>query len=60
MPPSWDRVTASLILSLVTSDESFGLAGPAEILAETVSNVVVIILRRRGEVPDDQGKKAEG
>lgn len=38
----------------------FRLLGPAEILAERVLNVVVIILRRRGAVPDDLGIKAEG
>lgn len=38
----------------------FRLLGPAEILAEMVLNVVVIILRRRGEVPDDSGIRAEG
>lgn len=35
----------------------FRLFGPAEILAGMVLNVVVIILRRRGEVPDDLGIK---
>lgn len=37
----------------------FRLLGPAEILAERILNVVVIILRRRGAVPDDLGIKAE-